>query len=236
MYICLFFVSEIKDIGDFDSYFPMDTLEDGFLADINRPLLKACIVKNQTKSIHGVTNNATCFIHGTVNNLQIQSPCEAECFVSMWIRHHCHGLKDTLILKTSKFEIRCSSNVSLEQYKMGLVIVKIITNICNYTISAPSGFWYFLSIAFSYTGDFRININNQYVNATSKKCHKNITINENVTGMEVGDADVCIDELLIDSSFNFSEKTNALYNLYKYGTCYYVFTQPQKNVPKHCSM
>lgn len=206
----------------------MDTLEDGFLADINRPLLKAWIVKSRTKSIYGVTNNATYFVNGTVNNLQIQSPCESECFVSMWIRYHCHGLKDTLILKTSKFEIRCSSNVSLEQYKMGLVLVQVITNTCNYTISTPSGLWYFLSIATSYTDGFRININNQYVNASSNECHKNVTFNENVTGMEIGDADVCIDELLIDSSFNFSGKTNALYNLYKYGTCYYTFTRPEK--------
>lgn len=206
----------------------MDTLEDGFLADINRPLLKAWIVKSRTKSIYGVTNNATYFVNGTDNNLQIQSPCESECFVSMWIRYHCHGLKDTLILKTSKFEIRCSSNVSLEQYKMGLVLVQVITNTCNYTISTPSGLWYFLSIATSYTDGFRININNQYVNASSNECHKNVTFNENVTGMEIGDADVCIDELLIDSSFNFSEKTNALYNLYKYGTCYYTFTRPEK--------
>lgn len=206
----------------------MDTLEDGFLADINRPLLKAWIVKSRTKSIYGVTNNATYFVNGTVNNLQIQSPCKSECFVSMWIRYHCHGLKDTLILKTSKFEIRCSSNVSLEQYKMGLVLVQVITNTCNYTISTPSGLWYFLSIATSYTDGFRININNQYVNASSNECHKNVTFNENVTGMEIGDADVCIDELLIDSSFNFSEKTNALYNLYKYGTCYYTFTRPEK--------
>ena len=206
----------------------MDTLEDGFLTDINRPLLKAWIVKSRTKSIYGVTNNATYFVNGTVNNLQIQSPCESECFVSMWIRYHCYGLKDTLILKTSKFEIRCSSNVSLEQYKMGLVLVQVITNTCNYTISTPSGLWYFLSIATSYTDGFRININNQYVNASSNECHKNVTFNENVTGMEIGDADVCIDELLIDSSFNFSEKTNALYNLYKYGTCYYTFTRPEK--------